>query len=145
MPRSSPKFRRVPLYAGLAVLAVMAAVAARDSRALMTRSEDLPPVIDFTWTPAGAVDLREMRGFLSIKDDYALDFTTYRMTLVEIDRTIDLPIEGLIGREYEQDVSFSLIADHPRLRETDRLTVHVAIADDKGQTSTITRVIRLKR
>ncbi|MEK7264472.1 MAG: hypothetical protein AAB227_00085, partial [Pseudomonadota bacterium] len=79
-----------------------------------------------------------------LKDDYGLDFTTYRMRLVEIDKTIDLPIDGLIGMDYEQSVSFSLIADNPKLSGKDKLTVEIEVADDRGQRSTLTRVISIK-
>ncbi|MEY4744936.1 MAG: hypothetical protein RL272_881 [Candidatus Parcubacteria bacterium] len=132
----------VPMALGLAILAVMGLIAASDTRKLTARSEDLPPRIEFTWSPAGAVDLKDMHGFLTLKDDYALDFKTYRMRLVEVDKTIDLPIDGLIGKDYEQPVSLGLVAGNPRLNG--RLTVEISIADDRGQKSTLTRVITLK-
>ncbi len=135
----------LPLGLSALILVVMGLIIAKDTRALMLRNEDLPPVIDFTWTPAGDVDLKEMRGFLTMKDDYALDFTTYRFTIVEIARTFDLPIDGMIGREYEQPVSLSLIADRPEVLRQQKLTVEISVADDKGQKTTITRVIKLKR
>lgn len=132
----------IPLGLGIAILVVMGFIITSDTKKLTARPEDLPPRIEFTWSPAGPVDLKEMRGYLSIKDDYGLDFKTYRMRLVEVDKTIDLPIEGLIGKEYEAPVSFALIADNPRLNG--RLTVEISIADDRGQKSTLTRVITLK-
>ena len=138
-------FLFVPLTLGLAILLVMAVIITKDTRALMTRNEDLPPRIEFTWTPAGAVSLKEMRGFLTLKDDYALDFTTFRMRLVEIDKVIDLPIDGLIGKEYQAPVSFSLLADSPKLQDHHRLTVEIEVADDKGQKSSLTRVITLQQ
>ena len=103
----------------------------------MTNGEPTP-----RGTPEGR--MKEMRGFLTLKDDYGLDFTTYRMRLVEIDKTIDLPIDGLIGMDYEQSVSFSLIADNPKLSGKDKLTVEIEVADDRGQRSTLTRVISIK-
>jgi hypothetical protein len=139
------KTMMVPLGLSALILVVMGVIIAKDTRALMMRKEDTPPVIDFTWTPAGDVNLKEMRGFLTIKDDYAIDFTTYRFTIVEIGKTFDLPIDGLIGREYEQPVSLSLIADRPEVLRQQKLTVEVEVADDRGQKSTITRVIKLKR
>lgn len=135
----------IPLTLGLAILLVMAVIITKDTRKLMTRGEDAPPRIEFSWTPAGDVSLKEMRGFLTLKDDYALDFTTYRMRLVELDKTLDLPIDGLIGKDYEQDVSFSLMADSPKLYGRSKLTVEIEVADDKGQKSTLTRVITLKQ
>lgn len=135
----------IPLTLGLVILLVMAVIITKDTRALMTRGVDLPPRIEFSWTPAGAVSLKEMRGFLTLKDDYALDFATYRMRLVELDKTIDLPIDGLVGKDYEQDVSFSLMAESPKLYGREKLTVEIEVADDKGQKSTLTRVITLKQ
>jgi hypothetical protein len=85
-----------------------------------------------------------MKANLSMSDDYALDFKTYQMHLVEADRTIDLPIPGLIGKQYDQPISFSLIADDPKLRGKDKLTVQISVADDKGQKTEITKVIDLK-
>lgn len=134
----------IPLTLGLAILLVMAVIITKDTRKLMTRGEDMPPRIEFSWTPAGAVSLKEMRGFLTLSDDYALDFATYRMRLVELDKTIDLPIDGLIGKDYEQNVSFSLVADSPKLYGREKLTVEIEVADDKGQKSTLTRVITIK-
>ncbi len=132
----------VPIGLGLVILVVMGFIITSDTKKLTARPEDLPPRIEFTWSPAGPVDLKDMRGYLSLKDDYGLDFKTYRMRLVEVDKTIDLPIDGLIGKEYEAPVSFSLIAGNPRLNG--RLTVEISIADDRGQKSTLTRVITLK-
>lgn len=135
----------IPLTLGLIILLVMAVIITKDTRSLMTRGDDLPPRIEFSWTPAGAVSLKEMRGFLTLKDDYALDFTTYRMRLVELDKTIDLPIDGMIGKDYEQNVSFSLLAESPMMFGREKLTVEIEVADDKGQKSTLTRVITLKQ
>jgi hypothetical protein len=135
----------IPVTLGVVILVIMGFIIANDTHALLARTVDLPPTIDFTWTPAGAVDLKQMRGTLTMSDDYALDFKTYRMRLVELDKTIDLPIDGLIGKEYSAPVSFGLIADDPRLIGKDHLTVVISIADDKGQTTTLTRVIQLKR
>lgn len=134
----------VPLTLGLAILLVMGVIITRDTRQLMERSDDMPPRIEFSWSPAGAVSLREMRGFVTLKDDYGIDFKTYRMRLVEVDKTIDLPIDGLIGKDYEQAISFSLLADHPKLSGKDKLTVEIEVADDRGQRSTLTRIIGLK-
>lgn len=134
----------MPAILAVAILVVMAVITVRDTARLTGRDQDLPPRIEFSWSPAGAVSLKEMRGFLTIKDDYALDFTTYKMYLHELDKTLDLPIEGLVGKDYEQQVSFSLIADNPRLHDRDRLTVEISIADDRGQTAAITRIISLK-
>jgi len=138
------KTSAVPVALAAAILVVMGLIVTRDTKKLTARSEDLPPRIEFTWNPSGPVSLREMKGFLSIKDDYGIDFTTYRMRLPDLDKTLDLPIEGLIGTDYEQPVSFSLLAEHPQLAGKDRLTVEISVADDRGQKSTLTRVIMLK-
>ncbi len=141
--RLSSKF--IPLGLSAAILVVMGVIMTLDTHKLLARQQDLPPVIEFTWTPAGPVDLKEMRGYLTIHDDYALDFSTYRMRLVELDKDLDMPIAGLIGKDYAQTISFGLIADDPRLRDKDKLTVEISIADDRGQKATLTRVIPLKR
>ena len=143
------KFKRkviaaAPVVLASVILLVMVFIIAKDTRVLRTRNEDLPPTIDFTWSPAGAISLRDMKGYLVIRDDYALDFTTYRMRLVELDKTVDLPIEGMIGKDYEQPIFFSLIAGDPHLIGKDKLTVQISIADDKGQKTSIERVIRLR-
>lgn len=135
----------IALIVAIIVLVVMAVISSRTTRNVISGKGDTPPKIEFTWTPAGAVSLYDMRANLSIVDDHGIDFTTYRMHLVEIDRTIDLPIPGLMGREYEQPISFSLIADNPKLVGKDKLTVEISVADDKGQVSTLTRVIDLKK
>jgi hypothetical protein len=135
----------LPVSLAIAILGVMSIIVLRDSASIMKRNNDLPPIIDFTWTPIGPTDLREMKGFLSIKDDYALDFTTYKMRIVELDRSYDLPIDGMIGREYEQSVSLSLLADNDVLRQRGKVTVEFSIADDRGQSSTISRTIKLRQ
>lgn len=136
----------IPTVLAIAILALMAFIAMKDSKALMQRvGGDTPPTIDFTWAPAGAVDLKEMRGFLTIKDDHAIDFTTYRLTIEELSKTIDLPIPGMVGMEYESPVSFALIADDPRLIGKEKITVTIEVADDRGQKSTLSRTIDLKK
>ncbi len=135
----------VPVGLALVIIAVMGFIMSRDAQKLMVRASDKPPAIDFSWSPAGPVSLAEMKGMLKIADDYGLDFTTYHMKLVELDRDIDLPIPGLIGKEYEQPISFSLIANDPKLIGLNRLTVVTSIADDRGQRTELTRVIDLRQ
>ncbi len=136
--------RYLPLAVSLAILAVMGLIWNRDTRAFMTRIEDRPPIIDFTWTPLEPDDLRDLRGFLAIKDDYALDFTTYRMRIAELDKEWGLPIDGLIGRDYEQPISLGLIADKPEILERRQVTIQFSIADDRGQRTMIERVIKMQ-
>lgn len=131
--------------AAVLVLVAMGFVVIRDSRAMLRRSEDLPPVIDFTWTPLEPTDLRDVRGFLSIKDDYGLDFKSYRMRIAELDKEWGLPIDGLVGKDYEQPISLGLIADRPEIADRHQVTVEFSIADDRGQKASITRVIKLGR
>ena len=142
--KAATALKYLPAVLSVAILIVTTAIILGDSASLIRRQEDLPPVIDFTWVPLGPVDLREMRGFLKIKDDYALDFTTYRMRIVEIDRSYALPIDGLSGKEYEQPISLSLLADNPRVLERKTLTLEFTIADDRGQKTTVDRTLRLK-
>jgi hypothetical protein len=135
----------IPVGLALVIIAVMGIIMSRDTQKLLVRAADKPPVIEFTWSPAGAVSLLEMKAMLKITDDYGLDFTTYHMKLVELDRDIDLPIPGLIGKDYEQPISFSLIANDPKLIGLQKLTVITSISDDRGQKSELTRVIDLRQ
>lgn len=135
----------IPVGIALIIIAVMGIIMSRDTQKLMYRATDKPPVIDFSWSPAGPVSLREMKGMLKMTDDYGLDFTTYHLKLVELDRDIDLPIPGMIGKEYESPISFSLIADDPKLIGLNKLTVIISIADDRGQKTELTRVIDLRQ
>ena len=136
--------RLLPVAVSLAVLLVMTGVFANDWRKMNSREQDMPPVIKFTWTPLGEVNLREFRGFLSMVDDYGLDFTTYQMEIVEIGRTYDMPIPGMLGREYETPVSLGLLANDPKLAGKKQLTLRFEISDDRGQTAKLERVVRLK-
>ncbi len=144
-PKKKKRFyRSLAVSAAVLVLAVVGTLFLTDWKKLTSRSEDLPPTIDFTWTPLGPLDLKDFRGYLTMKDDYALDFTTYRFTIVELNKTVDLPIPGMIGKEYDSPISLALVADRAELADKDRITVRVSIADDKGQKTEIERVIRLK-
>lgn len=144
----------LPVILGVLILGVVAVGALRDRDAAIGIAEsrfekkkggDQPPEVDFTWTPSGAVTLREMVGRLSLKDDHALDFKTYKMYLVELDKTVTLPMaESLIGREYEDRISFSLQAENPQLIGKDKLTVQIEIADTKGNKTSIERIIKLR-
>lgn len=144
MPKKAIIARILPIALAAVILGVMSIIALRDSSALSRRKEDMPPVIDFTWTPLGPTDLRDMKGFLAIKDDYALDFKSYRMRIIELDKSYDLPIDGMMGKEYDQNVSLSLLADNAILARKGQVTLEFSIADDRGQHSTISRTIKLK-
>ena len=142
---SLKKFAKLlPLVIAVAVLATMTVIVVRDGMRKSAAGPDLPPVVDLTWTPLGPLDLRDFKGRLTMSDDRALDFKTYRFRIVELDKTLDLPIPGMIGREYSQDVFLGLIANDPKLADKSRLTIEVSIADSAGQVTSIRRVIRLK-
>lgn len=132
------------LLLAVVILVVMFALRLRDGQT-PDRTLDLPPTIDFTWTPAEPTSLREMSGLLAIHDDFALDFTSYRMKIVELDRTLDLPIPGLVGKDYEQPISLSLVADDPRFAAAGKATLEFTITDDKGQRTTVTKTVELKK
>lgn len=106
---------------------------------------DNPPVIEFTWTPLGEVDLKTVVGHLKMSDDKALDFGTYRMTVMETGNTYDLPIQGgVIGRLYETDLRFSWLANNPNLLSSDRMTLNFSIADNAGHKTSLIKAIPLK-
>jgi len=133
------------LAVSLGVLAVMGWLVFRDStRTPLRPLADRPPEVEFTWSPLGPVTLQEFKGFLSLQDDHALDFTTYKFRIVEIDKTIGLPIEGMIGREYTSDIYLSWLVNNAKVLESDHLTFEISVADDKGQETKITRMVKLK-
>jgi hypothetical protein len=106
--------------------------------------DDLPPTIEFTWTPLGRVFLEEIRGHVVIKDDHGLDFTSYAMRVVEAGKTLDLPIPGLSGKEYEQDISFLQFATNADILRKGEVTVEFRIKDDIGQETVLTKIIKLR-
>ena len=63
----------------------------------------------------------------------------------ELDRTLDLPIEGLLGREYEQPISLSLIANNAVLINKGEVNVEISVADDAGHETSIVKTIKLKK
>lgn len=128
----------------IAVIILVSLVAGRERLRFLFRVGDTPPTVEFTFIPSKPISLHEVTAKVRVKDDHAIDFTTYRMTLVELERTLVLPIPGLVGKEYEQPVSFSLVADDPRIREAGKLTVIISVADDRGQSTEITRFIPLR-
>jgi len=146
-PKSKNSLKMAALAASLAVLAVIGGLVIRDMlpRRPDARRTDAPPEIEFTWTPRRALTLNEFKGSLSLKDDHALDFSTYKFRIVELDKTIGLPIEGLVGKEYTSDIYLSLLANDYRVMNSDQLTFEISISDDRGQNTAITRVVRLKR
>ncbi len=92
------------------------------------------PSIAFDCEPFGEIDLKTAKCHLVMTDDKGLDFTTYRMTVKEIGRTFDMPVEGvLVGREYDTYLNFSWLADNITLTSGGKITVEFSIADDDGQ------------
>lgn len=136
--------RTASLAVSLAVLAVMGWLLIGSIASDGARPTDAPPQIEFTWTPLGPLTLQEFKGTLVLRDDFGLDFTTYRFRIVELDKTVDMPIEGLVGKEYETDIFLSWLAENPKILELDRLTIEISVADDRGQMTSISRVVRLK-
>ncbi|MBN1585611.1 hypothetical protein JW899_04570 [Candidatus Uhrbacteria bacterium] len=136
--------RLFPVVASLAVLVAMTAVFANDWRKVNMRNEDRPPVLEFTWTPLGEVDLKDFRGVLKITDDYGLDFTSYRMHIAETGKTYDMPIPGMMGREYEAPISLGLLANNPDIYGKRQVTLRFEITDDRGQLSELERVVRIR-
>lgn len=134
-----------PAILALVILSVTGIFFALDKlKFSTTRGEDTPPVIDLTWTPLGPTDLTDFRGYLKMRDDYALDFTAYRFSIAEIGIDLDMPIDGLIGKEYETPISLALLANRADIWNHSRLTIKISIADDKGQTASIERVVRIR-
>ena len=136
--------RLLPIGGALLVLLVTTAIFVNDWRILNSRDQDMPPVIEFTWSPLGTVDLKEFRGHLKIEDDYGLDFTTYRMRIVEMNKTYDLPIPGMMGKTYESPISLGLLLNNPDIVRTDQLTIQFSISDDQGQEAKLERVVKIK-
>lgn len=138
--------KRTAIIAGaVAVFLIGAGLLWRQQIAgLYDRATDSPPTILFTWFPDRPTTLKDFEGDLKITDDRGLDFTTYRFTVEEINKTVDLPIEGLIGREYEQKIYLGLIADKPIFQQKKQATIVISIADNRGQKTTVRRVVYLK-
>lgn len=106
---------------------------------------DKPPSIEFTWESADEpVSLREFEGKLVMSDDRGLDFTAYRMEIAETGTSYDLPIDGLSGKRYEQDIYFAWLAENADVAAAKKATVTFAIKDDAGQESSLTREIPLR-
>ncbi|MEY4723568.1 MAG: hypothetical protein RLZZ324_1081 [Candidatus Parcubacteria bacterium] len=138
--------KRLPIALAIVILVVMTGIIITRGAASFSRSTDAPPTIEFTWSPAGTVSLQDLRGHIHITDDHALNFKTYKMTLVEAKRTLPFPLaDQIIGKEYDDDrVYFSLLANDPQMSGKDKLTVQIEIADDAGQKTSIERVINIK-
>ena len=146
MPLPKERLQWIGIGAGAIVLAVFAIAFARGAIRVPTalRGKDLPPTVELTWTPAGATTLREFRGHLKLTDDRALDFTSYRFEVVEAGKTVGLPIEGMIGKQYESDVSLALLESYSGLVDKKEVHLKLSIADDAGQRTEIEKTVILK-
>ncbi|MEK9152831.1 MAG: hypothetical protein AAB692_05705 [Patescibacteria group bacterium] len=138
------KFKRPSFLISSAVLAVALMIIFGDKAPRYVRVNDAPPAIEFTWTPNEPARLEDIRGHLAMHDDYALDFMSYRLRVVEIDKTVDLPIDGLIGSSYEQDIYLGLLKDKPGMAGLKQVSLEFSIADDSGQVTRLVRVIPLR-
>jgi hypothetical protein len=49
-----------------------------------------------------------------------------------------------MGREYEQPISLSLIANNIILLKKKEVTVEISVSDDAGQETSIVKVIKMK-
>jgi hypothetical protein len=138
-------WKLVSTVLAVVILGVVGVSYGRDRLGLTERKgTDAPPAIEFTWTPLGRVFLEEIRGHVRMTDDHALDFTTYSMTVVEAQKTLDLPIPGLSGREYEQDISFVQFATNTDILRKGEVTIEFRIKDDAGQETVLSKVIKLR-
>ncbi len=108
------------------------------------RGTDQPPTIEFTWEPIGQPYLADIRGKVVMKDDRGLDFTTYAMTVVEAGKTLDLPIPGMLGKEYAQDISFAQFARNGDIIRKGEITVEFRIKDTAGQEAVLTKVVKFR-
>lgn len=139
------RLRHAPALLAAAILIIMVAILTNDKAALAIRLNDQAPTIEFDLPEfEGPADLRLLLGQLRMQDDYGLDFTTYRMKLVELGKEYDLPIPGMLGKDYEQRISFSWLEDKPEIAGLGELTVEFAIADDHGQKTTLAKKIPLR-
>lgn len=146
MTLKNDNLRIVSIVLAALILGVVAVAYVRERIFLDTPGVvDAPPTIAFTWTPLGRVFLEDVRGKVRMTDDHALDFTTYSMHLVEINKTLDLPIPGLSGKEYEQDISFTQFATNVTIIKRGYLTVEFRIKDDAGQETVLTKVIKVRQ
>jgi len=129
----------------LAAVFVMALIVVEYGKtlSLAARGTDNKPTVDFTWTPIGRVSLREMVGKIRVEDDYAIDFSTLKVEIVELRRTIDVTREDVIGKSFEQNMSFAMFDGNLELLKRGQMTLRISVADDVGQETVIERVVKL--
>ena len=135
----------MPVIIGMTILVLMGIIYVTDLSFLEFRGEDNPPTIEFTWTPLGRIDLIDMRGKLILIDYYALDFESYTMRIVELKMENGIPVEGLIGRVFEQDVSLSTLHENAILAKKGEVTLEFYIKDDVGQEAFLSKTIKIKQ
>ncbi|HCC21902.1 hypothetical protein A2480_00645 [Candidatus Uhrbacteria bacterium RIFOXYC2_FULL_47_19] len=136
-------FFTLPALAIIAIVLILAASEYGKSLSYLIRGQDNKPTIDFTWTPLGRVRLTEMVGQVFLEDDYALDFSTFKIEVVEINKVLKIARDDLVGREYTDRVSFAQLAGNPEINTRGQMTLRISVADDRGQLTEIERVIKI--
>ena len=60
---------------------------------VVLRIEDKAPEITLTWLPEKPNSISDINAKLRIVDDHGIDFSSYLLTIVEAERTINYPVE----------------------------------------------------
>ncbi|OIO51779.1 hypothetical protein COY93_00970 [Candidatus Uhrbacteria bacterium CG_4_10_14_0_8_um_filter_58_22] len=136
-------FFTFPALAIIAIVLILASSKYGKRISYLVRGQDDKPTIDFTWIPLGRVRLTEMVGQVFLEDDYALDFSTFKIEVVEIGKVLRIAREDLVGREYTDRVSFAQLAGNPEINMRGQMTLRISVADDRGQLTEIERVIKI--
>ena len=136
-------FFTLPALAIVAIILILAASEYGKSFSYAIRGQDNKPTVDFTWTPLGRVRLTEMVGQVFLEDDYALDFSTFEVEVVELRKVLKIAREDLVGREYTDRVSFAQLAGNPEINARGQMTLRISVADDRGQKTEIERVVKI--
>ncbi|MFH2062731.1 MAG: hypothetical protein ABIJ46_01095 [bacterium] len=146
MERQTKKRRIIsfPIVAAVIFIAVLVVADRWKSFSHLTRGQDNKPTVDFTWTPIGRVRLTEMVGMVRVQDDYAIDFSTLKVQVVELNKTIKISRDDLVGRDYEERVSFAMLAGNVEIASRGQMTLRISVADDAGQVTEIERVIKIE-
>ena len=147
MAEAKPKRRKIfswPVIVAAIFVVLLLVVEYGKSLQMVARGTDEKPTVDFTWTPIGRVSLKEMKGHLKVEDDHAIDFTTLKMEVVELHKTIEVTRNDVIGRSFETDMSFAMFDGNLDLLKHGQMTLRVSVSDDIGQETVIERVVKIK-
>ncbi|MBU0624786.1 hypothetical protein KKF05_00405 [Patescibacteria group bacterium] len=142
--KNGRKFFPLPIILAAVLIVLLLVVEYGQSLRLAVRGIDNKPTVDFTWTPIGRVSLKEMIGRVKVEDDYALDFNTLKLEIVELNQTIELTRSDVIGKSFEQEISLAMFDNQPELMTRGQMTIRVSVADDRGQEAILERVVKLK-